>query len=594
MRQRTIPSKQGASNKPRNLPKRVTKAEADEIVLGFLERIGSPRALGVWLMYKSGQHRDLVSLQYDFSREEYFMDDRKGIQKARGDYAATRFLTKCSSLNTGIDTREVAIASARAAEIVNGNTNALFACLYEGREASLIRNRQPVMATLSPVLFKAGEIIRRILGDLKPGMFKDTGFSGGRTTSAFGDEKTIVHKYTSQLDVTGRALPIALGAFGDLPHWGQAALDADGPCSMLAKAFELVPGNVMSVVPKNAKTDRVICYEPHCNIRLQLAVGTYLKQRLLFNGINLGDQSINQRRAQFGSKTGSLATIDLKSASDMITTGLVEALIPFDWYDLLDRLRSPVTLWPDGQHRENQKFSSMGNGFTFELESLIFYALSSAVADNVSVYGDDIIIPAESFDSVEGVLLDCGFLLNTEKSFSSGPFRESCGFDGLLGVDITPVYLRSLPKVRSDVVKLHNALREWAARTNPTIEWATFLRSIRNIHSHHLGPAAHADGTTLGDGHYHVNFDEACPQRAHHGLDGWWYKTSSPKWRVNSLYGDRVSGRYSGKYSAAALCASLGPKAVRSVFDIVVDRRLVVYTTTRSLANYHWPSVVWI
>jgi len=543
-------------------------------------------------MYKHGEHRDLVGLQYDFLREELTLNPQ-GIKKSRGDYAATKFFSKCASLSTGIDTREVAIASARVAEIVNSSTNAIFECHFEGREASMIRTRLPVMVSLGPVVFAAGQIVARILGNLRPGILRDAGFSGGRTTSAFGDEKTIVHKYTSQLDVTARSLPTALQVFGDSPHWGQAALDADGPCSMLARAFVLVPGNVMTVVPKNAKTDRVICYEPHCNIRLQLSVGAFMKSRLKRHGIDLTDQSVNQRRAEFASKHGTLATLDLSSASDTVTTGLVKALLPGDWFDLLDAFRSPFTLWPDGTNRLNQKFSSMGNGFTFELESLIFYALSSVVADNVSVYGDDIIIPADSFDDVKGVLLDCGFLLNDQKSFSKGPFRESCGFDGLLGFNVTPVYLRSYPKKRSDVVKLHNAIRKWVSCDEPTLEWATYLRRIRSIHSHHLGPSHHCDGSPLGDGHYHVNFDEACPQRADHGLDGWWYKTTSPRWRVNRLYGDRVSGRYSGRFSAAALCASLGPKATRSVFDVVVDRRQVVFKTIRCLASFHWPDVVW-
>jgi hypothetical protein len=235
----------------------------------------------------------------------------------------------------------------------------------------------------------------------------------------------------------------------------------------------------------------------------------------------------------------------------------------------------------------------MGNGFTFELESLLFYALCSAVTNNVSVYGDDIIVPTSSVEEVINLLNDCGFELNLSKSYFTGYFRESCGADSVCGVDVTPVYLRSIPRRRMEVVKLHNAVRKWVARGYPARDWAEMLRAWRSSHNHHLGPARNC-GKELGDGHYHVNFDEATPERASHWIDGWWYKTTIPVYRENSLYGDRVSGRFSGRFGAAALCAALGPKGVFDVYSNTLDRKQVKYISTRGLSNFVWEDVIWV
>jgi hypothetical protein len=323
------------------------------------------------------------------------------------------------------------------------------------------------------------------------------------------------------------------------------------------------------------------------NIRLQLSVGAYIRSRLAKHGVNLDNQSINQRRARLGCKTGHLATIDLSMASDTMCRELVFQLLPIDWALLLDDLRSKYTLWPDGQTRMNEKFSSMGNGFTFELESLIFFALVSSVSDNVSVYGDDIILPASKFEDAKSVLEWAGFSLNEKKSFSEGFFRESCGFDGFAGVDVTPVYLRTLPKRTEDVIHLHNRVREWCSRAAlPLRVFMLLLEKWRNIHTCLHGPSGY------GDGHYHIDHDEAL-SRAEYGLDGWWFKTFSRVSRVNRLYGDRVFGRYSGRFAWGALCASLGPKRSRDVVMSSVDRRQWVYRKTRVLANFVWPSVIW-
>lgn len=559
--------------KTMNHPELLLKVSSDDsnrLIRDFLEALDSPRALTVWLLFKHGEHRDLVELVIDPMQ---YNDP----EKYRVDHAATKFLSKCIGLKTGIDLKKQAITSAEEAES---------RCRLTNESLRNLRDNPGVNPALNAKLFAAQRLIADILGPLPPS-FVDSGWSRGRTSAAFGDEIASIYKYASRPDVTVSAWGSALRLIQASPLWGASVLEADGPVSVLPRALTIVEGNTMITVPKSAKTDRVICYEPHMNIRLQLSVGSYLKRRLFKRGINLSDQSINQRRALQGSITGDLATIDLSMASDTLSAELVFQLLPIDWAVMLDLLRSRYTLWPDGSLRMNEKFSSMGNGFTFELESLIFYALASVETSNVSVYGDDIIMPTEAFERVSNLLKDVGFSVNLRKSYHESYFRESCGCDAFSGLDCTPVYLRRLPKTREDVLKLHNAVRAWCGRGGkPLRRFESFMKVWRNIHTCPHGPSGY------GDGHYHVDFDDLCP-RAGHQLDGWWFKTFIRVSRVNRLYGDRVSGRFSDKFSFAALCTALGPKHSESVVDQSVDRRQWHYKKERVLANFIWPTIVW-
>jgi hypothetical protein len=331
------------------------------------------------------------------------------------------------------------------------------------------------------------------------------------------------------------------------------------------------------------------------NIRLQLSVGSFIRYRLKKFGVDLNDQTINQRRAKFGSITSKLATIDLSMASDTLALELVWELLPVEWACLLDDLRSKYTLWPDKLWRKCEKFSSMGNGFTFELESLVFYALASAVTEGVSVYGDDIIVPTSVFHDVLDVLEGAGFKSNTAKSFASGWFRESCGADMFRGLDCTPVYLRSLPKTRGDVAVLHNNVRRWAS-VNPRLSVATMLRSWRCANPLPLGPQGY------GDGHYHVNFEEALPSRCERGRDGWVFTTYSfvlgdPYYRRRKNETEvevSISGRFSQRFGWSALCASIGPKRTYDSYATTARNNQYSYVKTKGLANFCWPNVSWV
>lgn len=241
---------------------------------------------------------------------------------------------------------------------------------------------------------------------------------------------------------------------------------------------KVVVKNRVEVVPKNWKTHRTIACEPAGNIPFQLAIDGYVKGKLRENGIDLSNQLVNQRLAQKGSIDGKLSTIDLSSASDTVALNTVAWLLPSEWFEFLRDFRSPRFDGVFGEGRY-EKFSSMGNGCTFVLETLIFAALCYGVgSQEFSVYGDDIVIETDLYEKLTSVLNFFGFQVNLEKSFCSGPFRESCGGNFFNGTDITPFYVRKLPRGKPEKCHLVNGLFRVSRPEGLVWEWLrTYVRS---------------------------------------------------------------------------------------------------------------------
>jgi len=301
-----------------------------------------------------------------------------------------------------------------------------------------------------------------IIGETPPVDALIGAFSGGASTSRNRSSSHPSLKYTGTIHTTASALDYFVDTcIDEMPGW----LNAQNRL-----ITEIVPGNVMFTVPKKTDIDRVACKEPDLNMFIQKGVGTFFRRALLKHRINLNDQSINRRLAREGSITGKLATLDLSSASDSVSTGLVDLFLPEVWCTLLDSVRSPVTVI-DGDEHLNHMMSSMGNGFTFELESLLFYTIAKAVCyfrgsrGVVSVYGDDIICPTDSVSELTFVLGFLGFQVNPDKSFDSGPFRESCGGHYYDGYDITPFYVKAPILRMEDLIDVANKLRHWGEST---------------------------------------------------------------------------------------------------------------------------------
>lgn len=205
-----------------------------------------------------------------------------------------------------------------------------------------------------------------------------------------------------------------------------------------------------AVVPKDAGTDRFIAVEPYLNSWIQLGQMSWLSKRLRQWDVNLRDQTRNQTLAFLASRPkaagNGYATLDLSSASDSMNVECVRFLLGPNWFKFFDSTRCKTLRMPSKQIITLEKFSSMGNGNTFPLESLIFMALIRSAQRltgcslPVAVYGDDLIVSQRcSLLVVEGLKF-LGFKLNLGKSFFFGSFRESCGCDFLGGHPVRPFY----------------------------------------------------------------------------------------------------------------------------------------------------------
>lgn len=434
---------------------------SDDVFLRFAARfcskVGTVKALGSNLLLESS-HDEIKHLVID---PNHYSD----ATAFAIDFCVVEMVRKYTSLRTTVDKRAACSDTCEGAEQLCERTN---------RELNSRLSGNP---EANAIFHRARSKIAQVLGPLCVG--RCAALSGWSNGSTFDLRRgtTLDRKISSKLTVTYDAMPYAAAYLSNDWLWFEAISShkVEGPFCCLASAFKLVPGNKWTTVAKTAFVDRPISIEPTMNIFLQKGAGAHIRQRLLRFGVDLSDQSLNQRLAR-DAFMANLATVDLSSASDTISISLVADLLPHDWFVFLDNLRSRRT-YVDNVWRSCEKFSSMGNGFTFELESLIFWALSKATllenneaSDAVcSVYGDDIIIPASSFTSLKNVLETAGFCINTRKSFWNGNYFESCGKHYFKGVDVTPFYQKEscIVSGRRDaacIIRLHNRFYRWCIR----------------------------------------------------------------------------------------------------------------------------------
>lgn len=256
------------------------------------------------------------------------------------------------------------------------------------------------------------------------------------------------------------------------------------------------------LVPKVLKGPRVIACEPTAMQYAQQYVSARLRATLTESGfgsqIGFTDQTVNRNLALDASIDRRMATMDLSEASDRVSCSLVRAV-----FSKAPKIRKQVFAVRSSKawiptHSSGifnlTKYASMGSATTFPVEAICFYAIAvAAVAESkwhqviacsdtglsgkakslyhvlaesyrqVFVYGDDIIVPAESCVFVAGRLEAFGLKVNWKKTFFKGPFRESCGMDAFRGHDVTPTYVRSLPPATT---KDATEVASWVALSN--------------------------------------------------------------------------------------------------------------------------------
>lgn len=421
-----------------------------EVFYALCKTVDTPVSLGSWLRYKYREFSQLVSAAVNPA-------DYEEPRSFARDYLVTEYLSKIRGLETGYDLKEIGLSKFKLAEEKNVSTN---------RRIRESRSAAPA-ADVASVLHTAQRIIARVLGPLnEERIFSSSRWSPGATSTLSRRHARVDRKMISlPIAVTRRALPYFRRELHADLHWCAAILNVvpEGPFCFVQKVFGIVDENRVVTVPKNAKTDRVIAAEPTANIFLQKGVGSYIRRRLRSHGVDLDDQSVNQSMSRIA-HAFSYATIDLSMASDTVSVELVYDLLPVEWAIFLDDLRSPYGKLPDGSRVKYEKFSSMGNGYTFELESLIFIALCRAVESVLDVrspsfvYGDDIVTPRECWPLLKTSLEHCGFSANAEKTHADGLFFESCGKHFFGGIDVTPVYQKEIPTSLPSWIRAGNRL----------------------------------------------------------------------------------------------------------------------------------------
>lgn len=518
----------GAQPRPGSLNKfRKPRGFFDEFdyALRFYEAINTPKSLACAILLRNREIGQLVNLEC----QARSYDDPVSFYR---DYQCVSLLKKFpfGKIRDLEHPKSVAIKKFIEAEHQCAETNQRF------RDRQL-RGSSP---RVERILFSAQRKIAAILGDVPSFESLEFRFGPGAAYGVRGHTSPY-NKLTANLECTYAMVPILSEFLSEFPGWIQPDSIVD---------IHLREGSELTFVPKNAKTDRPICIEPLLNGLYQKGVGSYIRARLKRFGVNLNDQTVNQKLASVAGRLG-LSTVDFSSASDTIAYGLVLDLLPFDWFEFLDVARCSSYEY-EGVVRHFHKFSSMGNAYTFELETLIFYALACAsceeagiefrTGENLHVYGDDVIIPRDAFDVFQDISSYCGFTINEDKSFRDGRFFESCGCDYFDGILVRPFFLKkrlnkllpafyAINTIRRFEVRLRLACWE-VLRTSHKRGLSLDLDPLHNLFDwcvgrlprrfRVLGPEGY------GDGHIICELDESRASR-HRQFDGWVYHSYREK-----------------------------------------------------------------
>lgn len=558
--------------------------QATDVAMRVYQAIGSPKANEAAELLMSKQYQKLITLEVDpalYTDHNLFADD----------YLVVKLMSKFPHFPV-TDPEQVATEAFWASEQLCKATNE--------RIRHWRTSPEKAGTLINQVLHLAAGKIAQVLGVPRiPEIVDACGWGPGVSSSSKGCHTSVYNKFSDQPGAT----PDLITAGGHqlinaYPLWSAVLLQAQdekglaAPCSVLSAALPRVPGNAVAFVPKNAKTHRAIAVEPHLNAFLQKGIGGVMRKRLKRIktpfGIDLDNQIPNQEMAQLGSWDNSLATVDLSAASDTISIELVRQLLPEPWFDLCDLARSKFGSL-DGKWFRYHKFSSMGNGFTFELESLIFWALTHSVVSYmnsdtgwVRVFGDDIICPAECYDTLVQVLGFCGFKVNASKSFHDGPFRESCGKDFFKGSPVRPFFFKEEVKDARNVYRMANAIRRYGRLRNHNHGSDGRFRSVWNyLLSRVPKPLRLMIPDGIGDGGFISNFDEATPSALRKG-------TKKRKKTLHPQGANRLSNGFEG-YSFVGLVE----KPVKRDFHRILPGVAMMLWTTgpQSLATpngYKW------
>lgn len=432
--------------------------DVQRVALSVMEALDCPRSLTVAILLRYSEWEQLARIEVD---PEHHITPESYFRAAQ----ASAFLKKHEDLQgDGLDPEAAAYHNWYHCESE---------CFRTNRRLYRIINGFATDERLLAFISKVREKIRKILG-ASPDDDLVSRFGPGATVSDSSRFATIPDKMSSQPTCTPGATAI-LPVYARCA-WGRAVSARGGEISV-------VRGNHFFTVPKDATKHRSCAKEPSLNGAYQLALGRVIRRRLSKAGLDLvNGQETHRQVACKSSIDGGFCTIDLSSASDCMSEGLVRLLLPHDWFTALNQLRSHFT-FVKKKWVKLEKFSSMGNGFTFELETMIFAAIASTAAEDgifgvdVFVYGDDIICRSEHSFAVLSALKYFGFTPNQRKTFVQGSFRESCGGDFFGGRDVRPYYLKKDLHDPQDYISLANGIRRFTSK----IQDDRVLKGLRRV-----------------------------------------------------------------------------------------------------------------
>jgi hypothetical protein len=220
-------------------------------------------------------------------------------------------------------------------------------------------------------------------------------------------------------------------------------------------------------VPKTAKGPRLIASEPASHMWCQQLIRQFLVDELktLFGEdfICFQKQQLSGDLVLDASRDRKLATVDLSDASDRLSCWTVERIFRRS-PSVLSGLHAARTRYlrddisRDRSFLKLKKFASQGTATTFPVQSIVFLCLALGaciqgkvsmqkilrLSSQVRVYGDDIIIPTHGYERLVRIMDLLELKVNIAKSYVNGHFRESCGVDGYMGYDVTPVKPKTL------------------------------------------------------------------------------------------------------------------------------------------------------
>lgn len=411
-----------------------------ELALQLCDKVGSSFAQRMSMLITAEDWITLATIEID---PKQYHD----VQQFADDYMLSRIFTKSLALPVKLPLEAMAVAKFYDAEQRCAETNRrLYGAVKPQWFYDFQAYARNVMGNLS------NSALTKIISMAKHGPGASTG------VESKGLVPSIKYK-NNNLHCTPNLVPFVRQIMGET-WW-----------SHYHGAFVVVAGNKYQTVPKKATALRGICSEPDLNVFFQLGIGRYLQMRLLKFGVDLELQELNQELALRAFDWG-LATIDLSQASDLMARAAVSETVTTEWDHLLNIARSPQTFMPDGTFVSLEKHSSMGNGYTFPLETILFLSAVRCTVPRdlwaqTAVYGDDIIVPRQYASTVIDRLEYLGFQVNRTKTHLAGAFFESCGVDTFQGVDVTPFYLRQDPNKALTPFKVYaaNRLRLWAGRS---------------------------------------------------------------------------------------------------------------------------------